>query len=214
MQSSPSSSNDPAGDNSVPRPAPAAAADVVASSSTPSVPTATALPHQQSQSLAQQQETENSDLNSSIVIVNHPQGEQQDYASIDNDDDNNDDNNDDDDDDDVMSYNSLDSDAEREWEESKRQFELMLNFVMIPFIGKFLGRKCAYWGMFSLSCGGGRVVGVYYVCSSCLHVNFCRYIAWARFMAWKFPLEIEIANRASLVDSGDGQPAVKVHPPI
>ncbi len=40
-----------------------------------------------------------------------------------------------------------DSDAEREWKESLQQLELLLTIVIIPFAGKFLGRKCAYWGM-------------------------------------------------------------------
>ncbi|KAI1945566.1 hypothetical protein LOZ12_002355 [Ophidiomyces ophidiicola] len=39
-----------------------------------------------------------------------------------------------------------DSDAEAEWQESMRQLELLLTMVVIPFAGKFLGRKCAYWG--------------------------------------------------------------------
>ncbi|KAI1920364.1 hypothetical protein LOZ65_004078 [Ophidiomyces ophidiicola] len=38
------------------------------------------------------------------------------------------------------------SDAEAEWQESMRQLELLLTMVVIPFAGKFLGRKCAYWG--------------------------------------------------------------------
>ncbi|KAJ5220302.1 hypothetical protein N7468_009506 [Penicillium chermesinum] len=37
------------------------------------------------------------------------------------------------------------SDAEAEWQESLEQLELLLTMVLIPFIGKFLGRKCAYW---------------------------------------------------------------------
>jgi hypothetical protein len=39
------------------------------------------------------------------------------------------------------------SDAEEEWRESMRQLELLLTMVIIPFVGKMLGRKCAYWGM-------------------------------------------------------------------
>ncbi|EEH10773.1 predicted protein [Histoplasma capsulatum G186AR] len=38
------------------------------------------------------------------------------------------------------------SDAEREWKESIQQLELLLTMVIIPFVGKYLGRKCAYWG--------------------------------------------------------------------
>lgn len=39
------------------------------------------------------------------------------------------------------------SDAEEEWRESIEQLELLLSMVIVPFVGKFLGRKCAYWGM-------------------------------------------------------------------
>ncbi|PWY92772.1 hypothetical protein BO70DRAFT_357914 [Aspergillus heteromorphus CBS 117.55] len=38
-----------------------------------------------------------------------------------------------------------DSDAEEEWRESIEQLELLLTMVLVPFVGKFLGRKCAYW---------------------------------------------------------------------
>ena len=38
------------------------------------------------------------------------------------------------------------SDAEREWRESLQQLELMLTLVLIPYVGKYFGRKCAYWG--------------------------------------------------------------------
>ncbi|RMJ22700.1 hypothetical protein PHISP_06423 [Aspergillus sp. HF37] len=38
------------------------------------------------------------------------------------------------------------SDAEAEWRESIEQLELLLTMVLVPFVGKYLGRKCAYWG--------------------------------------------------------------------
>lgn len=38
------------------------------------------------------------------------------------------------------------SDAEREWRESLQQLELLLTMVMVPYVGKYFGRKCAYWG--------------------------------------------------------------------
>ncbi|KAK2731446.1 hypothetical protein FQN55_004680 [Onygenales sp. PD_40] len=43
-------------------------------------------------------------------------------------------------------FSDDESDAEREWNESLQQLELLLSMVIIPFVGKFLGRKCAYWG--------------------------------------------------------------------
>lgn len=38
-----------------------------------------------------------------------------------------------------------DSDAEAEWVESMRQLELLLTMVLVPFAGKWLGRRCAIW---------------------------------------------------------------------
>ena len=38
------------------------------------------------------------------------------------------------------------SDAEREWKESLQQMELLLTMVLVPYIGKYFGRKAAYWG--------------------------------------------------------------------
>lgn len=42
------------------------------------------------------------------------------------------------------------SDAEREWRESLQQLELLLTMVLVPYLGKYFGRKCAYWGMRSV----------------------------------------------------------------
>jgi hypothetical protein len=40
------------------------------------------------------------------------------------------------------------SDAEREWKESLQQLELLLTMVLVPYLGKYFGRKAAYWGLF------------------------------------------------------------------
>ncbi|KAI9755216.1 MAG: hypothetical protein M1815_005154 [Lichina confinis] len=37
------------------------------------------------------------------------------------------------------------SDAEREWKESLQQLQLMLSMVIVPYMGRYFGRKCAYW---------------------------------------------------------------------
>ncbi|KAF3931964.1 hypothetical protein ABW20_dc0102084 [Dactylellina cionopaga] len=39
-----------------------------------------------------------------------------------------------------------DSDAELEWQESIKQLEMLLTMVLVPFAGKWLGRRCAFWG--------------------------------------------------------------------
>lgn len=41
------------------------------------------------------------------------------------------------------------NDADRQWKESLQQLELMLTLVLIPYVGKYFGRKCAYWGVYS-----------------------------------------------------------------
>lgn len=47
----------------------------------------------------------------------------------------------------ALSDDDLDeSDAEREWKESLQQLELLLTVVVVPYVGKYFGRKCAYWG--------------------------------------------------------------------
>lgn len=49
------------------------------------------------------------------------------------------------------------NDAEREWRESLQQLELILTMVLIPFVGKYFGRKTAYWGQFSAPSRLGQV---------------------------------------------------------
>lgn len=68
------------------------------------------------------------------------------------------------------------SDAEREWKESLQQLELLLTMVVVPYVGKYFGRRCAVWGWSSpfllffvhfplqpslgfLPCRGGRGFG-------------------------------------------------------
>ncbi|KAL8731029.1 MAG: hypothetical protein Q9166_003680 [cf. Caloplaca sp. 2 TL-2023] len=55
------------------------------------------------------------------------------------------------------------TDAEREWKESLQQLELLLTMVVVPYVGKYFGRKCAYWG-------------------------------WAKFMEWKYPVEVVVTS--------------------
>ena len=43
------------------------------------------------------------------------------------------------------------SDAEREWKESLQQLELLLTMVVVPYLGKYFGRKAAYYGEFASS---------------------------------------------------------------
>ncbi|KAJ9619822.1 hypothetical protein H2203_008093 [Taxawa tesnikishii (nom. ined.)] len=46
----------------------------------------------------------------------------------------------------VSGDEEAESDAEREWRESLQQLELLLTMVLVPYLGKYFGRKAAYWG--------------------------------------------------------------------
>jgi hypothetical protein len=41
--------------------------------------------------------------------------------------------------------------AQQEWEESMAQLQQLFSIVVVPFVGRFLGRKLSYWGMSSLA---------------------------------------------------------------
>lgn len=42
-------------------------------------------------------------------------------------------------------YSEADSDAQAEWERSLEQLQLLLTMMIVPWIGKYFGRKFAYW---------------------------------------------------------------------
>jgi hypothetical protein len=41
-----------------------------------------------------------------------------------------------------------DDDAQAEWERSLEQVQMLLTMVIVPFVGKYFGRKFAYWSKF------------------------------------------------------------------
>ncbi|KAG0142263.1 hypothetical protein CROQUDRAFT_241123 [Cronartium quercuum f. sp. fusiforme G11] len=43
------------------------------------------------------------------------------------------------------STSSLDLNLEREWAENLNQLHLLVDVVLLPVLGKWLGRKTAYW---------------------------------------------------------------------
>ncbi|KIK70872.1 hypothetical protein GYMLUDRAFT_147774 [Collybiopsis luxurians FD-317 M1] len=53
--------------------------------------------------------------------------------------------------DDISSEGSYDSDddeyylAQKEWEESLHQLQQILSVVLLPYLGKWLGRRWSYW---------------------------------------------------------------------
>ena len=56
---------------------------------------------------------------------------------------------------DADSYDSDEEDrlAELEWRESLAQLQQLFSIVLLPYLGKWLGRRWSYWGvsLFSLS---------------------------------------------------------------
>lgn len=57
--------------------------------------------------------------------------------------------------DDLSSDTSYDADedyrlAQQEWEESLQQLHQLLTVVLMPFLGKWLGRRWSYWGQPSI----------------------------------------------------------------
>ena len=47
--------------------------------------------------------------------------------------------------------------AEAEWQESLRELNMLVSLVVLPFFGKWVGRKCAYWGWYSVCLSYGLV---------------------------------------------------------
>ncbi|KAK4241644.1 hypothetical protein C8A03DRAFT_12150 [Achaetomium macrosporum] len=45
----------------------------------------------------------------------------------------------------ILDSEASSSDAQKEWEASLEQLQLLLTMIIMPFVGKFLGRKFAYW---------------------------------------------------------------------
>ena len=52
---------------------------------------------------------------------------------------------------DRLSYDELEEEleAQREWEESLEQLQQLFSIVLLPYLGKWLGRRWSHWGMFS-----------------------------------------------------------------
>jgi hypothetical protein len=75
------------------------------------------------------------------------------------------------------------SDAQREWEASLEQLQLLLTMIVMPFAGKFLGRKFAYWSRCSSLVSGEG-------CANCVCAT-----GWARYMEWMHNVEIRWTNK-------------------
>lgn len=45
-------------------------------------------------------------------------------------------------------YSDEDSDAQEEWERSLQQLQMVLTMMVVPLVGKYFGRKFAYWSAY------------------------------------------------------------------
>jgi hypothetical protein len=93
------------------------------------------------------------------------------------------------------------SDAEREWRESLQQLELLLSMVVVPYLGKYVGRKCAYWGE---SCS--QACWHYYIvhCGILPPMWLTLFMGpgWAKFMRWKYPVEVVVTSKTASIVAG------------
>jgi Mitochondrial import 2 len=78
-------------------------------------------------------------------------------------------------------FSSEDSDdeghrlAQQEWEESLEQLAQIVSVVLLPFLGKWLGRRWSYWG----ECIHFPPLSSFFIWLSCITRNI---IAYARYV--------------------------------
>lgn len=86
------------------------------------------------------------------------------------------------------------SEADRQWRESLQQLELVLTMVLVPYLGKYFGRRCAYWGKLDVLANYGIM--------SKLRPRAYSIIGWAKYMEWQYPVSVEITNKGLFRASG------------
>ena len=88
-----------------------------------------------------------------------------------------------------------DLDAQAEWERSLEQLQLLLTMIIVPFAGKYFGRKFAYWSMFyptpyllppepGIMDTDGYCVG------------------WARYMEWAHNVDVRVTSKKAFNVTG------------
>lgn len=98
------------------------------------------------------------------------------------------------------------SDAQKEWEASLEQLQLLLTMILMPFAGKFLGRKFAYWSRFHPPSRGRRgFVERKAVADPCFSPA-----GWARYMEWAHNVEIRWTGKAAFNAVGAAEAAASL----
>lgn len=98
------------------------------------------------------------------------------------------------------SFHSDDDYDQREWEQSLEQLQLLLTMILVPFAGKYFGRKFAYWSRPppSLSLLPPRVPLP------------DRPLGWSRYMEWMHNVEINWSNKKTFKAAGAVEAAASV----
>jgi hypothetical protein len=97
---------------------------------------------------------------------------------------------------DSSDLNSVDeSDAQKEWEASLQQLELILTMVIVPYAGKYFGRKFAYWSE------------LHAVLSDKDEELTIIFTGWAKYMQWMYPVEVRFTSKTAFKAAGAAQAA-------
>ena len=108
------------------------------------------------------------------------------------------------------------SDAEREWKESLQQLQLMLSMVIVPYMGRYFGRKCAYWG--ESPSYDRPAASTWSPRPSVARTSLARRpwdtpltvvpfwasckAGWKRWMEWRYPVEVVVTSRLAFEGAG------------
>jgi Mitochondrial import 2 len=60
--------------------------------------------------------------------------------------------------------------AQQEWEESLEQLAQIFSVALLPFLGRWLGRRWSYWGVFML------LSPLHLSCVTCFSIAYARYV--------------------------------------
>lgn len=87
------------------------------------------------------------------------------------------------------------SDAQKEWEASLQQLELILTMMIVPYAGKYFGRRFAYWSTFDSA--PTAFVPARIICANIVFAT-----GWAKYMEWMYPVEIRFTNKGAFKLAG------------
>ena len=86
-------------------------------------------------------------------------------------------------------YSDDDLDAQEEWERSLEQLQLLLTMMIVPWFGKYMGRKFAYWSKFLETNTPNEKI-------------LMMASGWARYMEWMHNVEVRWTNKKSFKAAG------------